>query len=332
MIPACLRIQQNYCSRFLLFCLLLCCASNLHAVTPVQSQRTQFIHPTALHSVDTCFLTTNNEWIDENLFPVSNSSLHNYDLMFTHFLISGLPVDETVAGDIPILHNLQNEIQLARIETFEEEWITCPGNSSQVCVHDRSQAKFDITFSSQNQPWERPVIRAQSPINLLGLSGRVRADYLYDFKHLSRIGGQVLLSVANRFGIDSEGYAWRQKLDGGGEDNFYTGDFNLVYNLAKNERIKFRSGAGVTGIQLDDGTDPEYGYNVTHAADVYLLFRLFLTGEVDWGKINDNKMFHYRVSIGYYFTPLEIFVGYDSYKLNGLDTFDGFIAGGNLWF
>ncbi len=188
------------------------------------------------------------------------------------------------------------------------------------------------TLWNQRESEPRMVIRGQSLGALNGFSGKIRFDYLTDFDKVSRVGGNLFLNIKNNFGIDTEAYEWRRKSVVTGSEKIQTSDFNLIYSLSQNSRIRIRSGAGVMTIKQENESKALYGYNFTSSLDVYLQYDLFFTGEIDWGKVDQKKMFHYRLSIGYYLRPVGLFIGYDSYKFDGMEELNGFLIGGDFRF
>lgn len=194
-----------------------------------------------------------------------------------------------------------------------------------------------------------PVVRAQSPeIDLLplatgealventsllsavtGTKGRVRADWLTDFDETERIGVQALTQVWNGVGIDTEANYWQRPVAGLGREPLWTGDLNLLYSFPPHPRFKLRSGAGLAWT-VDDG-DFRSGYNITHGIDVYLLWRAMVTGEIDWGEIDSDKLLRYRLAFGLTFKLCEFYTGYESYKL-GDERLDGWVNGIAFWY
>lgn len=195
------------------------------------------------------------------------------------------------------------------------------------------------------------IIRAQSPspsISLIPLSdgeapieqtsllgwatgttGRLRADYLTDFGGTDRIGVQALTKTWLGIGIDTEANYWQRPVPNVGIEPLWTGDLNLIYSAVPHPRFKLRSGMGAAW-RIEDGK-PHAGYNITHGLDVYLLWRFMFTGEIDWGAIDDDKLFRYRAGLGLTWQGLEFFTGYDRYKL-GSERIDGWMNGVQFWY
>lgn len=162
-----------------------------------------------------------------------------------------------------------------------------------------------------------------------GTKGRVRGDYLTDFGDTDRVGVQALTQGWLGLGFDAEANYWQRPVAGLGREPLWTGDLNLIYNLVPHPRFKFRSGMGAAWT-LEDGK-PHAGYNVTHGLDVYLLWRAMAIGEIDWGALDDDKLFRYRLALGLTYDSFEFFSGYESYKL-GEEKLDGWVNGVAWWY
>jgi hypothetical protein len=162
-----------------------------------------------------------------------------------------------------------------------------------------------------------------------GTKGRIRGDYLTDFDDTDRIGVQTLTQGWLGLGFDAEANYWQRPVGGLGREPLWTGDLNLIYNLVPHPRFKFRSGMGAAWT-VEDGK-PHAGYNVTHGLDVYLLWRAMAIGEIDWGQLDDDKLFRYRLALGLTYDSFEFFSGYESYKL-GDERLDGWVNGVAWWY
>lgn len=209
------------------------------------------------------------------------------------------------------------------------------------------QAVDEASLFAATEP--PPVVRLRSPdVELLplateeeavektsllswasGTKGRIRGDYLTDFDETDRIGAQALSQGWLGLGFDAEANYWQRPVAGLGREPLWTGDLNLIYNLMPHPRFKFRSGAGAAW-RVDDG-DPHAGWNVTHGLDVYLLWRAMATGELDWGRFDDDKLLRYRLALGLTYDSFEFFTGYESYKLGG-ERLDGWVNGVSWWY
>lgn len=181
----------------------------------------------------------------------------------------------------------------------------------------------DLISSSES---EITLVRGGPP-QLFGSRGRLRAEYGDEFDDVQRVRGQLLLSlIGNYIGIDASGNSWEDSRPQGLGD-FWTGDANLVYSMGV-QRIAMRGGVGASWVYEDD---LEFGFNTTYGADVFLTRPWLVSGEIDYGKINSEKLFHWRATFGVQLLRFEAYIGYDSYQWNHI-RFDGPVAGGGLWF
>ncbi len=172
------------------------------------------------------------------------------------------------------------------------------------------------------------LVRGGVP-QLFGARGRLRGEYGDEFDDVKRIRGQMLLNlIGNHIGIDASVNSWedhRPRPQSLGD--FWTGDANLVYSLGA-QRVAMRGGVGAAWVY---DNDLDVGHNFTYGADLYLTRPWLLSGEVDWGQINSDKLFHWRATAGLQLLRFEIYVGYDSYKWDRI-RFDGPVAGAGIWF
>ena len=167
------------------------------------------------------------------------------------------------------------------------------------------------------------------PPQLFGARGRIRGEYGDEFNDVKRIRGQVLLNlIGNHIGVDASGNSWednRPRPESLGD--FWTGDANLVYSMGA-QRVAMRGGAGASWV-YDEEFD--VGFNTTYGADLFLTRPWLVSGEIDYGKINNEKLFHWRATFGVQLLHMEVYLGYDSYKWNHI-RFDGPVAGAGIWF
>jgi hypothetical protein len=243
-------------------------------------------------------------------------------------------------ADVPLVSSdaaagLPASVQLTSSPVFDEHRFEVP------------EITEAMPFSSKG--FLAPVVRAQSPpVELIplsdgevpieqtsllrwmtGTSGRLRADYQTDFGGTDRIGVQALTKTWLGIGVDTEANYWQRPVPNMGIEPLWTGDLNVIYSMVPHPRFKLRSGAGAAW-RIDDGK-PHAGYNLTTGLDVYLLWRFMFTGEIDYGAIRGDKLFHYRAALGLTWQGLEFFSGYDNYKL-GSEHLDGWVNGVQFWY
>lgn len=160
-------------------------------------------------------------------------------------------------------------------------------------------------------------------------AGRVRAEYADQFGDTSRVGGHLLLSTATRWGLDAAMDRFEERLSGGGRDNLWLGDCNVVYRFAQSQGAEFRTGLGFNW--LDDPARTDFGFNFTYGADFFLGKPWVLSSTLDWGSLGEAELFRFRATIGALVRRTEIYTGYeyldiDSVQMNAL------VAGVRVWF
>jgi hypothetical protein len=158
---------------------------------------------------------------------------------------------------------------------------------------------------------------------------RTRVEYGDNFDDLSRLGGQVLLDTASRWGVDAEVNYVQERLPRGGDDHLWLGDCNLVYRFAQSPQVQMRTGLGVNW--LADAQDTNFGFNFTYGGDWFVCRPWILSAEIDWGRLGRAALFHGRATVGLHFHRVEIYTGYDYYDVNRTPL-GGPVAGIRLWY
>ena len=166
------------------------------------------------------------------------------------------------------------------------------------------------------------VIRAQNG-SMFGAGTRLRFDYSEDYGDEIRIHGQLMTQLTGQLGLDAEATWYDKNRNSDVTGELWTGDANLVYKLdVSRVALRFGGGAAYT---LEDG-NADVGYNLTYGTDFYIRRPFLVSGEIDWGQISQDQLFHWRVTVGFVYGSLEIFGGYDSYELGEFEI-DGPVAG-----
>lgn len=162
-----------------------------------------------------------------------------------------------------------------------------------------------------------------------GWAARLRTEYATDFSGLHRVGGRAILeSAETRFGIDTEWNYWTED-PGRTEDTLWTGDANLIWRFAQSEQVQFRSGVGINW--LADADRGDVGFNFTYGVDIFPVDPWVLETTLDWGRLGDTDLLHLRTSIGLVWEHVELFTGYDYYRVSDTDL-NGFVVGAQFWF
>ncbi len=166
------------------------------------------------------------------------------------------------------------------------------------------------------------VIRAQNG-SMFGAGTRLRFDYSEDYGDEVRIHGQLMTQLTGQFGLDAEATWYDKTRNSDITEELWTGDANIVYKMDVS-RIALRFGGGAAYALRDGSAD--VGYNFTYGTDFYIRRPFLVSGEIDWGQISSDQLFHWRVTVGFVYGSLEIFGGYDSYELGEFEV-DGPVAG-----
>jgi hypothetical protein len=160
-------------------------------------------------------------------------------------------------------------------------------------------------------------------------ASRLGCEYLDDFEGVTAYRGRLVVEHVNRWGIDSEWNYWRESLSPGVHDQLWTGDANIVYRFAQNERVLMRSGLGVAW--LADNEEVNLGFNFTYGADIYPIEPLVFTADLDAGWIGEAWMLHLRATAGLVYRQAEVYAGYDYLEI-GNAQLNGVVAGLRILF
>ena len=158
---------------------------------------------------------------------------------------------------------------------------------------------------------------------------RPEANYAESFSHFSRLDLGMQLEGVNRIGADTGLNYWHETDHAVADGDFWTGDANLLFRFAQGEWMEARVGVG--GNWLSDRRSSECGFNFTYKADVFLIRPLILAGELDWGTLGDETLFHPRVTLGVHWHLAEVFLGCDYFDI-GPTQVTSLIAGGRVWY
>lgn len=159
-------------------------------------------------------------------------------------------------------------------------------------------------------------------------AARMSTEYATDFSGLERIGTDLLIENSSRFAFDAEFNSWIEDLPTGKEDA-YSGDANLVFRFAQNEKVEFHSGIGVNWFANAGRGDA--GFNFTYGATFFPVKPIVIQTELDAGNVGSAGLFHLNTSIGVILNRFEAFTGYDYTSIGGVPL-QGWTAGFTIWF
>lgn len=158
---------------------------------------------------------------------------------------------------------------------------------------------------------------------------QAKTAYAENFGRFGRVDTTFQIEGAHRFGIDAEFNYWRDSVISGKTRDFWTGDANLMFRFAQNEWLQTRAGFG--GAWLEDAVNSDYGFNFTYKADLFIRDPFILSGELDWGTLGDESLFHPRITLGAQWHRAELFIGADYFDI-GPTQATSMIAGGRFWY
>lgn len=153
---------------------------------------------------------------------------------------------------------------------------------------------------------------------------RLRTEYLDDLDRLRGYRGHLLVEHVSRFGFDAELNAWHESLPFGASDHLWTGDANVMYRFAQNERVQLRSGIGLAWLADDEQLD--LGFNFTYGGDFYPIRPLVVSAELDAGWVGEAWLLHLRSTVGVVYRQVEVYTGYDYLEIGDAQV-DGLVAG-----
>lgn len=212
-------------------------------------------------------------------------------------------------------------------------WLAVPDAGPTSFTDSSMPGDLDAWFPrANNDPLgaELTLVGFPTPMSLLGVAKvRVRGEYGTNFDDHRRTGGQIYAIGRGWAGIDAAFDHREIDLPRGRENGLWTGDANLVFRLPEVRMLNMRAGVGANW--LHDGGETDVGYNLTYSADVFIKRPWLLSGEIDWGQVGSEQLFHGRATFGLMLGNFEVYTGYDYYEAGRLEL-DGLVGGAGIWF
>ena len=174
-----------------------------------------------------------------------------------------------------------------------------------------------------------PYDDTTSPPETFPFAIRFDADYVAAFDNIDRINGHVLISTASRFEIDARFQHLAEHPGDGTQDQLWTGDCNVTYRFAQNERVQFRAGLGLNW--MNDAAETDVGFNFTYGADFLPAKPWVFSAVLDAGTLGHAGLFRFRTTAGVIYRSVELYTGYE-YTDIGAEHWNGLIGGVRLWF
>jgi hypothetical protein len=172
------------------------------------------------------------------------------------------------------------------------------------------------------------LIDGPFPTDPFTWSIQAKTEYANNFIGFSRVDTSLLLESTHRVGFDTEFNYWRESMDSGQQQDFWTGDANLLFRFAQAEWLQTRAGIGFNWL-AEDGNS-EGGFNFTYLADLFIQDPLIVSAEFDWGTLGSETLLHTRVTTGAQWHRAELFIGYDYFDIGQTQT-NSMIAGFRFW-
>lgn len=169
---------------------------------------------------------------------------------------------------------------------------------------------------------------ADPDVRMPAVFGRLQLDTLTDFGDLWRVGGNALIEVPQRFGVDTSFGYWHERLDGG-SDGLWLGDFNLVYRFAQSSRAQFRAGLGANWLADDRGAD--FGVNFTYGFDLFPAKPWVMTQTFDMGTLGSASLVRSQTTVGIIRHRWELITGFEYTRIGRADL-SGWMNGVRLRF
>ena len=164
----------------------------------------------------------------------------------------------------------------------------------------------------------------------IGKSGalRVRTEGGPVSDDLGRWGFAARLSGNFRMEVETAWARYLEALPGGGYDQLWLGDANMVLQFAQGETFQFHSGIGVRGML--DGDESTWGANFTYGVDLYPARPFIISADMDIGHLGSAFVIGARATAGVIISFVEIFGGWDSLWI-GEESLGGPVIGVRGW-
>lgn len=150
-----------------------------------------------------------------------------------------------------------------------------------------------------------------------------------DFDGMNRLGGQLKIEHAWRWGFVTNWNYFRERLPCGCIDEAVIGDANLTFRFAQNEVASMYAGLGFR--VLSDRRQTDFGVNFTYGGDWFPVRPLVVSGVFDAGNLGSAGVVHARGSVGAIWNAWEVFAGYDFLRIGSVNL-QGPMVGVRLWF
>lgn len=172
-----------------------------------------------------------------------------------------------------------------------------------------------------------------NPLKLIGnpfrWGGRFRAEYGTNFDDLDLLRGNLIVNSGLPIGFDTEFNYRNDDVRAHRHQDFWTGDFNLVYRFGRIRYAEIRAGVGMNWLASSGTTD--FGFNATYGVDFHLRGPWVVSTTFDYGTLGSESLLHMQFTGGIEFDRFELYLGYDFYEV-GSQEWKAVIGGIGMWF
>lgn len=160
-------------------------------------------------------------------------------------------------------------------------------------------------------------------------AGRISFEYGDQFDSMNKVGGNLLLTSAERGCYEARWDYYQERRPGKRFDYLNIGDFNVEYRFAQSHHAEFRSGIGFNWMQ--DRVRSDFGFNFIYGADFFPAQPWILSTTIDWGTLGNSDLFRARATAGVIIRSIETYAGYEYLDI-GRTGISALIAGVRWWF
>ncbi len=127
-----------------------------------------------------------------------------------------------------------------------------------------------------------------------------------------------MMDTSIRLGLKANWTYYYEKLSTG-SDQFHIFDVNLVFRFAQNEYAQFYVGLGGRGFM--DYSGSKGGFNGSYFLNVYPVRPASIGLSIDLGNLGNAFYLQHKLKLGFVFSSLEIYFGYDFVKIGSVNFF-----------
>ena len=158
---------------------------------------------------------------------------------------------------------------------------------------------------------------------------RVAIENGNDFNGINRVGGQLKIETASRWGFVTNWNYYYERFSCGCTDETVIGDTNVTFRFAQNEVVSLYTGLGFR--MMSDRKQTDFGFNFTYGGDWFPVRPIIVSAVFDAGTLGSAGVVHGRATVGAIWHGFELFAGYDFMRIGDVNL-QGPMAGVRFWF